>query len=283
MSYPLLLFILVTSLFAEGKYLIISHPFDDGGLFFIMDHVVGNLRFYDPIAKKFTGIEVNFGERGLYYEEMRGPNFWNYYFEPIKIGKVGKKGTLIFDMLTTNNRYAEFVDTVSRLEVFKIAEKYVHPLPEIQEAIDTFIENHFEGYYILGVHYRGTDKSTEAHPISHEEMLTLIEAHLASSPPHSRLFIATDDGIFLKRAIELFGDRVLYQEGAERSFDNLPVHIGSKTPYTQGKEAIIDCFLLSKTNFLLRCCSNLSRWSCYLNPNLPNVQVNQPYPRGRAS
>ncbi len=51
------------------------------GLFSALHIIVGILDLYDKSNAR--GISIDFGTEGWYYEPSLGPNWWNYYFEPI--------------------------------------------------------------------------------------------------------------------------------------------------------------------------------------------------------
>ena len=60
--------------------------------------------------------------------------------------------------------------------------------------------------------------------------------------------------------------------------NNNPVHYFNPknvSPYKLGKEAVIDCLLLSKCNHLIRTSSCLSLVSEYFNPQLTDTLLNK--------
>ena len=44
--------------------------------------------------------------------------------------------------------------------------------------------------------------------------------------------------------------------------------------YKKGEEALVDCLLLSRCDFLLKCTSHLSESSMYFNPKLECIDMN---------
>ena len=124
--------------------------------------------------------------------------------------------------------------------------------PDVLNMIDSFACDNFSGNQIIGIHYRGTDKVrgrfSEAEHVSYTKI-------------YDRL-----------------GDRLLSID-AQRSSDGLPIHHQTERAgvdfdcYKIGLEAIMDCFLLARTNLLIRTNSNLSKVSMYLNPRIPVIEM----------
>ena len=55
------------------------------GLFSLFNDILALLDSYEK--GNYSGIEVNFGTKGLYYDPDHGPNWFEYYFEPIQTVK----------------------------------------------------------------------------------------------------------------------------------------------------------------------------------------------------
>jgi hypothetical protein len=121
----------------------------------------------------------------------------------------------------------------------------------------------------LGVHYRGTDKFSEAPRVPYEEVMAAVRdaAHLAL-PRRWKLFVATDEQPFLEYARHAFPDRLICQE-AIRSTDGQGLHFQLAGDYRNGEGAVSDCLLLSRCNYLIRTESELSLCSTLFNPHLP--------------
>src|SRR5690554_1375047 len=60
------------------------------GMFGVVNQVLGYVYLYEEqlLPKHISGVVVDFGKTGLYYEPELGPNWWSYYFEPISLGDV---------------------------------------------------------------------------------------------------------------------------------------------------------------------------------------------------
>lgn len=121
----------------------------------------------------------------------------------------------------------------------------------------------------VGVHFRGTDKNLstrDTNPVSIGDLLSLVDESLETRQHTGRdvpaLFIATDEFAFV--------------EAAQRRFPGLPVHNLGPVPFHKGcgpapykaDRAMLDCVLLSRCSYLLKCSSALSGFAKVLNPHL---------------
>lgn len=256
--------------YAPRSLLLTSPKYDEGaGLFHNFHMVLGALDFYDQHAK--CSLEVDFGREGLYFEEAYGSNWWNYYFEPIKLAAKEdlnrKKRPLIFP----DSAKAFFGNSVyfyyPRQKVYKIIQKYIKIKPSILEEVTNFQREHFSEVYTIGVHYRGTDKFREATFISKETVLTkTLDILKKKNPKEYKVFLATDVfGVkeFFKKAL---GDKLVISSKLFSKNDH-GLHYQQRG-YFIGKEALIDALLLSKCHFLIRTASNLSGAAAFFNPKL---------------
>lgn len=259
--------------FLFALILLITHPKESGrGFFSVMDHIFGHLNLFEKEVGRFQGVEINLANRGLYYDPTKGPNFWNYYFEPVQTPRYGKENlTILYEYLDARISM-EFEYNISREEAHALIEKYLHLKPEVQHRIDAITDS-FHSHFVLGIHYRGTDKIYEAPLLSYDEMLVHIAEALKDAPENFLLFVATDDALFLEKVKGAYGERVLFQKEATRSLNGAPIHFKPPSPYNAGLEAIVDCVALSCSDKLLRTSSNLSRWSSYFNPDLPVIEL----------
>lgn len=251
------------------------------GMFSVFFDVLSLLQEYEK--KRFNSIEVNFGDTGLYYSKKKGPNWWSYYFAPIKLG-IASGPRLNVCGLQYNIEPSTIEFLTPRQEVGRLIRDYVTIKPEIREAVESFYRNHFDGHYVIGIHYRGTDKSIgqarEARRVAYDEVVAKLDEVIAIYRHYDYvIFIATDEWNFIEYISDLFPHRVCYVEEATRSFNHRPVHLNkNRDPYLVGREALIDCLLLSKCDLLIRTSSNLSLASTFFNPLLPVIELSKRNP-----
>ncbi len=221
--------------------------------------------------KEILGAKVDFGKEGPYYDPKHGDNWWTYYFEPIELGH---RDDVQYTPLI-KGYYIEY-SGASRKEVNKLIQKYIHLKPFLTHKIDSFVEKNFQNY-VIGVHYRGTDKHSEAPRAEYARVPEAIDQLIKEKkiPDNFKIYVATDETAFLDFIQEKYGDKILQYEGIIRSTNGKPVHTSGIDNFKAGEDAIIDCVLLSKTQYLIRTSSNLSLWSTYFNPDLPVLELTQ--------
>ena len=220
------------------------------------------------------GGHLNFRKNGFYYDAQQGENWWEYYFEPLCFGKTD--GATMSELNNIHCEHIEFCNL--RIDNFKIIQKYIRLKPHILLKLNTFDINNFSNHYIIGVHYRGTDKECEAARVSYEIIGLAIQQHIASLRDENwKIFIATDEMRFLDYLIALFPGKVCFNTEAIRSEGNRPLHASHPNPYQGGEDAVLDCLLLSKSNILMRTSSNLSLISSFFNPEIPVINLSERY------
>jgi hypothetical protein len=253
---------------SEPRYILRSPDYNPG-LFSLFSTVIGFLDFYE---EKQCAIEVDLGKKGVYYEKKKGPNWWTYYFEPIAFGNKTDKIVEISD--EQQSSFAnKTLERMSREEVHRLIKKYIVLKKPIKKKIDAFAKKHFTDQFVIGIHYRGTDKISEAPRVAYERVFEEIEK-VAKGKSKYKLFVATDEQAFLDAILVRFSGKVVYLDSI-RSSNGKAIHSSKKNAYQKGEEAILDCLLLSKTNFLIRTESNLGACSTFFNPTIPVIVMNK--------
>lgn len=268
------------------KYLVMDYPGSKSGMFSTLISTLGVLAKFQKGVKEYTGLEINYGNLGVYYDPNRGDNWWNYYFEPVQIGKTD--GEPAFLTKTDRRQSAQWVELdyensgqrMPRELGQAIINKHIKVKPEIQKQVDDFVRQKFKGKYVIGIHYRGTDKTAnsrfaEAPKVPYSEMAKQIRDQIKErNLKNFKIFVATDETAFTQFLEAEFPGRVVKTD-IERSNNERPLHLGAKDPYRAGESALIDCLLLAKGNVIIRTSSNLSLFSTYINSTIPVVEVSQ--------
>lgn len=250
---------------------------ETSGLFTEFLAVVGALSQHEHWPSLYSGLSVDYGDQGLYYDPAAGVNWWQYYFEPIAIGSGNAANVTLIDP-HLHDLLTYHAAALSRADAHDLISRHVQLRPHIAQAIDEYVATHFAPTFAIGVHYRGTDKHEEAPPVPYEEVAAAVDTAAAGAGAAAiRVFVATDDQRFLDFMIERFPDRLLYRP-MFRSQDGRPIDVtNDDTNYQKGADAVIDCLLLSRTRFLIRTASNLSLCSSFFNPEVPDLLLNRPY------
>lgn len=226
---------------------------------------------------KFKGIQVVF-DNGCYVDTNVGSNWWDYFFEPINLKSRGK-GDFILDQQATMQAVRQGYRIPTK-RVDELIKKYITFRPEISFDIDNFIMDNFQGYYVIGIHHRGTDKKTEAKLVSFNQTLEVLNQQIkglsSSDFQRLRLFVATDEAAFVRELEDKYPGKVVYNKFV-RSTDGMPLHYSQNlynSNYQKGKEAILDCFLLSKCDLLIfPAASSFSFLASKLNPKQKTIGI----------
>ena len=260
---------------AESTSYRLTHPLYNPGFFSVFNMVLGALDYYETNSD-CTGFSVDFENQGLYYDGSCGSNWWEYYFEPICLGSQTEEEKFPTYKKITFSLSAQF--EMSRDRGFELLKRYVHLKPDIQTKLDEFVEKQFENHNVIGVHYRGTDKKSEAPEVSYQEVADRISIDVEEE--NTKVFVATDDELFLLFMQEKFPEKIISID-AIRSSDGTPVHYDfNQNAYKKGEDAILDCVLLSKCTKIYKMASNLSDTSLKFNPEIQAEHLNKSYSEG---
>jgi len=269
----LLLCLLWTSCTSAQYHYTLTHRSDVPGFFSTFHTVLGALDFMET-AQDCTGLTVDFADKGLYYDKELGSNWWSYYFEPLNVEKEKeeiKKFTRYQKVLFSVN--SEF--GMTRERGHELIQKYITIKPHIAAKIDDFCTANFKDTFVIGIHYRGTDKCLEADIVPYRDVAKKVKAFLKEKQlTHYTIFVATDDAYFISYMQAHFPNRVVFTD-AIRSEGGAAIHFAEKSlNYKKGEDALIDCVLLSKCDQLFKMSSNLSTCSVKFNPTIAFIELN---------
>lgn len=247
------------------------------GFFSIFLMVMNYLDLYD--THDIDGLIVDFQDRGLHYEPAHGSNWWSYYFEPIDVGTY-KVADIDYSSGYETGRISYLAEIgMSRERIADLIKKYIQIKPEILKEVDTFATEKFGDKFMIGVHFRGTDKlGAEADKVTYESLSSAVNAYVNDNHIKDYLiYVATDEQQFLDYMNNTFEGKILFQQ-CLRSSNHKQIHYfnpENTDKYKTGKEALIDCLLLSKCNHLIRTSSCLSLASTYFNPDITETVLNK--------
>lgn len=240
-------------------------------MFAVFGAVLGALDFYEKGT--FKGIKIAF-KGGVYSDPQLGPNWWTYFFEPICIGDENFRSYTF--SLQDHRALAHIGFHMPRQRAYELIQRYIKPLPHIQEKVDAYYDDHFLGHFVIGIHHRGTDKVIEMPRVAFEKTLSALTGVINSLNEAQnnslKIYIATDDSNFIDYMLKLYPNQVIYNDFV-RSDDDRPLHYGSdekyRSIYQKGEEPLIDCLLLSRCNHMIRPWSSLSTIADHFNPSMP--------------
>lgn len=217
---------------------------------------------------------IHLGDNHLYYEKKYGENIFNYFFIQKNIETKGVPRIKVQDpevFLSWCN-----ISMMEKRVSNYLIDKYFKLKPAYKQIIESYVQAHFSGHRVLGVHYRGKDKITETAIVPIDEYAAKID-YLLESGICDKIFFATDELHLRAEVQKKYKERVIvYQlEGdysAIRPDSNKGLHYSSATPFLHAKDAIIECYLLSKCQMLLSSSkSSMSLFSTFINPEIAHI------------
>jgi predicted RNase H-related nuclease YkuK (DUF458 family) len=249
---------------APNEYIIFKDQ--NFGFFAVVSAALGMLEEFEQ--KKCSGVKIDL-VGGLYHESHMGSSWWHYYFQPLEVGK---------NMGHSNDRpdigaYAGYtLCKMSRKRGYFLIRKYIKIRPYVQRLVDNFYNKNLTNAFLIGVHYRGTDKSSEAARTEYDQVFKALENKIKSlnGKPY-KIFVATDEQNFINAVKSKFGN--IYYTNAIRSTNGAPVHYNNSSHFKHGLECLIDALLLARCNTLIRTASNVSNIVSMLNPTLEVINL----------
>ncbi len=242
---------------------------DASGLFSEVAAVIGALEHYETWSGIYAGLRVDFTDKGLYHDPVAGNNWWEYYFESISLGSAEHAATRVVAPVQHDAFAYRVEQRMSRTTAAALLDRHVHVKAYLNEGVDRFLRETFNNARVIGIHYRGTDKTEDAASVSYDTMSAAIrEALQAEGSDRCQIFLATDDQAFLDHVRRQFPGKVHSREML-RSVDGRPIHKTGGAGFTKGLDAVMDCLLLARCQRLIRTASNLSLFSTLFNPALP--------------
>ncbi|MDQ8732609.1 hypothetical protein [Bradyrhizobium sp. LHD-71] len=212
-----------------------------------------------------------------YLDPDHGPNWFDYFFfhRHGATAPSNPKTIKVYD-----NSELPFACRPSLEEANRLFFRHFGIHKDITDHADSFAAAHAIDARTLGVHYRGTDKRTEAEPVKIDEFVLKVERAIAEAPNVRNIVAASDDARFpdaLKRRICSLP--VISFDDSFRSAGDVPVHLMGyrRGNYTMGRDALINALLLAKCGSIVRTSSFLSAWASIFNPGLTVSLANQPY------
>lgn len=152
--------------------------------------------------------------------------------------------------------------------------------PDIQAHVDRFAAQHFDRRRVIGLHFRGTDKATEAHRVSWEDCAATVDNYRRAHPDTQVLFVSSDEAAFIDWIRDrIAGIEVIAHDDQERSRDGKAIHTQAARGDNgqKAREALINTLLLSRCDVLIRSSSFMSAWSSLFRPDLPVIMLNAPF------
>lgn len=252
---------------------------ENSGFFSVMQMVLFILMYCDE--KSLTPC---ISARGGLYGDAEGTIDWfSSFFESVNgkaaaplAHRVRKSTVRDLVQLGFRQRYETQLQLKSASELFFA---HYRPAGHIVDEVDAICGKLEIGASTLGAHFRGTDKSLEAIPVSWSDFCRQIETTLAENPHLSNVFVSSDEQAFLDYFVVWPFSRPVKVAPAKRlAYGNTPIHFSGYPGLEIGREALVSSLLLSRCGYLVKTPSYLSAWSRIFNPSLPVKLVSPPRP-----
>lgn len=250
-------------------YVIYRTPYE-AGFFSNFGYVVGHLKLIE--GTNFIPV-IDFENFKTFYNNTTSingtENSWEYYFEQpagYSLDEVYQSKHVLFcDGLShslgslgfkKNEKEAYFIKT------FKVK-------PYINEIISKY-NKFFENNNVLGVHFRGKDINIfPGHPFgATEKQMFKYTDKIIKEYSIDKIFVATDEQIYLDKYIKNYGDMVFYADNFRtKKINEFNINPRENHRYLLGLEVLTDAILLSKCQGLLCGASGMAGAVKLLNPN----------------
>ena len=226
-----------------------------------------------------------------YLDRRHGPCWFEYFFENAALATTDlervRSGTVKVcevrnsqEMGLPNEFNRWYYATISLQKANELLRKYVGLRASVTDKVEAFATQHLRGMTPIAVHFRGTDKATEAPRVAWDYCRSTVANYLAQHPEVDCVFVASDERAFVDfLASSLPQVQVCHHVDHHVSVDGRPLHLSldSSENYFRGEDALINCLLMSRCTALIKSSSLLSAWACVFNPRLPVVLLNRPH------
>ena len=300
----------------------------DVGLFSLIQQVIANV----PWAIKEQRIPiVYFGDNTCYWTPhgYRGrQTVWEYYFEPLVAeypastvpqqirARLEKErpspndvGYLVNGQFFVSSHFGDHSllngatlpipyqwddpDAALRRKAKAIVDEFIRPRDYIGAKVDEFFSRHMSGRYVVGVHARGTDATSQQELRSFRHGSLVLPRYveeiqrLLRIEPDATILVASDDQASVDYFVDVFGcrvtayDSIRHRSGAPAGRGPsgwlMPAYIAGDrdTAARNGEDAVVEYLLLSRCDYLVHNGSSLARTALLNSPELSHFNTHR--------
>jgi len=226
------------------------------GFFGDLSQTLNAIRFAEQAG---IDCQVCWGKRSLYFDQRKGSNVWDYYFNNSRFTFSSKRRYRINFRIAYYPSAFEFPCypglSVKDSTSFAIS-KFCILRQHINDDIESYIRENFTAT-VLGVHYRGTDAIAgyEGRTTPTVDKLVLLIKEKLSSNHFGSIFLASDDSNAVEILTQTFGS-IVHFKNCLRSADGSSIHGHydkglEGSGYQKGYEVLVDACIISKCDVLL--------------------------------
>jgi len=235
--------------------------------FFIPFHTVINLlNGYD--RHEINGFEVSYNHNGRYFDPAKGPNWWEYFFEPIKLAHQKPETIIRLPNYKKSMLAHKALYELSLERRHELIKKYIRVRSHIQEKVTDFGQRNFHNRYVVGIDYHSSSAAF-INPDTSFEIMAGKTRELINQLPLGKdyaIFLSTNDAAFLEYMRQEFGDAVHCLHVISQKFN---------VPLIEGEVSLLNGLLLSGVDTLIESGSYLSQAAIAFNPSVRVISLDK--------
>ncbi len=189
-----------------------------------------------------------------------------------------KRWFLLYAKVQCNEDYPRvFADSIDIARANAVFNKYVAITGAAIGIAEAFARANFRGR-TLGVHYRGTNKVSEAPRVAWNVVEAAVREVIVADPKIAAVFVASDEPEFSRwLAARGLGVELCNYDSHEVATGGGANYLSDGDGQRKGLEALVTILLLAKCHTVVRTPSHLSAWAKILNPEQEVIMLARPY------
>jgi hypothetical protein len=187
-----------------------------------------------------------------------------------------------------------------RREAKAVLDKFVRPRAYILDKVTDFFARYMAGHYVIGVHARGTDATSERELRDFRQGSLVLSRYrgeieqILELQPHAKIFVASDEQSSVSHLEAAFPGRVIAYDSVRHDSGEaagegptgwiMPAYISGDRDVAarNGEDAVIEYLLLSRCDYLVHNGSSLARTVLLNAPELSHVNTHTRRPERAA-
>lgn len=167
--------------------------------------------------------------------------------------------------------YGTDVNDADREKWNEVLTKFLILKDDIKGEIDKYYNDNFAGKKILCVHKRGSDHGYHEPIKPNSEYFKVIDYEMALHE-YDKIFLATDEVMSAIEFKHRYGDKLLCLD-IIRTTNETPIFHQGINKFQHTKELLMDVYLLSMGNKMIKSNSSLSIMACYINKDIEYINM----------
>jgi hypothetical protein len=246
------------------------------GLMSYFVQVISNLYVTHCSGNK---LYVLFDNNMRYKDASYGENVWEYYFEqPYNITLAERENIYTKDVWLNGHLSIECRPSIETRRIANLmCTEYIRLKQHVVKKINNFwLEHKNKNETVLAVHKRGTDHVTDAPLLSISEYYEAVDRYIDR---YDKLLICSDEEYSINDFKKRYGNSkvIAYNSIRAETPTNIGVHhsVGTRDPYRMGEDVVIETYLMSQSNMLIKTVSNVSNSSLFLALDLEYISIDE--------